>query len=58
MLVTGDEEVELRDSSPEGARASLWAWNGFRKTVFCFLGAEVGFVIGEEAGGSIGLVDR
>jgi hypothetical protein len=51
----GDVEDEL---PPEGARASLWAWKGFLKTVFCFLGAEVGFVIGDTAAGTMGLIDR
>lgn len=55
VLPTGDEDGEL---PPEGARASLCAWNGFRKTVFCFFGADVGFVIGEAAEGAIGLIDR
>lgn len=45
----GAEFALFRAFSADGARASLCAWNGLRKTVFCFLGAEVGFVMGELA---------
>ena len=56
-LLTGGEEL-LRAKSDEGDKASLWAWNGFLKTVFCFFGAEVGFVVGERPVGTIGLTER
>lgn len=39
--------VPVRASSDEGARACLWAWKGFLKTVFSFLGADVGFAVGD-----------
>ena len=46
-LVTGVLD-RLRAKFEDGDKASLCAWNGFRKTVFVFLGAEVGLLIGDE----------
>ena len=56
-LFTGVFEP-LRASSEDGDRASLCAWKGLRKTVFCFLGADVGLLMGEPPAWIIGLVSR
>lgn len=56
-----DTSVVLRESpdfTSDGGRASLWAWNGFRKTVFCFLGPAVGFIRGEGFGITKGVAVR
>lgn len=45
-----------RRATEAGDTASLCAWKGFRQTVFCFLGAEVGLLIGEDPASTIGLV--
>lgn len=45
-----------RRATEAGDTASLCAWNGFRQTVFCFLGADVGLLIGEDPASIIGLV--
>ena len=48
----------LRAIWDDGDRPSLCAWNGLRKTVFVFLGAEVGLLMGEDPANTIGLVSR
>jgi hypothetical protein len=45
-----------RRATEAGDTASLCAWKGFRQTVFCFLGADVGLLIGEDPASTIGLV--
>lgn len=47
-----------RRATEAGDTASLCAWKGFRQTVFCFLGADVGLLIGEDPASTIGLVSR
>lgn len=47
-----------RRATEAGDTASLCAWNGFRHTVFCFLGADVGLLIGDDPASTIGLVSR
>lgn len=46
-LLTGVFDL-LRARFEAGESASLCAWNGFRKTVFAFFGADVGLLIGED----------
>ena len=56
-----DTSVVLRaspDFTTDGGRASLWAWNGFLNTVFCFLGPDVGFISGDGFGVTTGLTVR
>lgn len=48
----------LLANSEAGDSASLWAWNGLRKTVFCFFGAAVGLLIGDAPTCTNGLVSR
>lgn len=47
-----------RRATAAGDEASLCAWNGFRHTVFCFFGAKVGLLMGEEPANTMGLVSR